>query len=249
MRWRLASIAGTAAALIAVSIAWRVGTRARPAEMSPESRPIASSESASSSATPVERVRVEPATIEVGELAPESRVTRTVRLRNVSDRAVRVLRAIADCSCTASTVPQEPIPAGGSVDTEITVQPGTTQGVRLSKRITFEVEDALPASCIVEGSVGTWLRWSPTALDAPAEGADLPPAEIAIESAVGAPFTVTEVDPAIETDDPADPAVRQVVHIDWALWREAGRPMQLTITTDHRGAPPVRVVIRRHGEP
>jgi hypothetical protein len=43
--------------------------------------------------------------------------------------------------------------------------------------------------------------------------------------------------------------VRQVVRIDWKLWREAGRPFQVRITTDHAGAPPISVVIRRHDEP
>lgn len=250
MRRTFASIAGIAAVLVAVSVVWRLRDRAPLETPRPVTGEIPATESVSKDPdAPIERVRVEPATIEVGELAPEARVTRSIRLRNVSDRPVRVLRAVSDCSCTTPTVPHDPIPAGGSVDTEITVQPGTTQGVRFSKRVTFEVEGALPASCTVQGTVGTWLHWSPTTLEAPADGVDAPPGEIAIESAVGTPFAVTEVDPSIESDGPSEPSTRQVVHVDWALWREAGRPMQVTITTDHRGAPPVRVIIRRRSEP
>ena len=129
------------------------------------------------------------------------------------------------------------------------MRPGLTQGTRLSKRVTYEIEGALPAFCRVEGMVGSYIRCTPMILDAPAAGVELPPAEIELRSMTGIPFTVTEVEPSIESDGPTEPALRQLVHIDWRLWREAGRPLQVTISTDHSGAPAIPIVIRRHDEP
>ena len=194
-----------------------------------------------------ELVRVEPSTLDFGDLVPDLVVTRSVTLRNLSDRPVRILRAVSDCGCTAPTAPVDPIPAGGSVETDIQMRPGSTQGERLSKRVTFEVEGGLPASCAVTGVVGMYLDCTPLTLEAPPDSRqDAPPGEIVLESRVGIHFEVTEVDPSIEMDALSRPETRQVVRIDWELWREAGRPMQVRIVTDHAGAPTVTVTIRRH---
>lgn len=194
-----------------------------------------------------ELVRVEPATLDFGDLVPDLVVTRSVTLHNLSDRPVRILRAVSDCGCTAPTAPTAPIPAGGAVETDIQMRPGSTQGERLSKRVTFEVEGGLPAACTVTGVVGTYLDCTPLTLDAPADSQqDAPPGKIALESRVGIHFEVTEVDPSIEMDAISRPETRQVVRIDWKLWREAGRPMQVKVVTDHAGAPTVAITIRRH---
>lgn len=194
-----------------------------------------------------ELVRVEPATLDFGDLVPSLLVTRSVTLHNLSDRPVRIVRAVSDCGCAAPTAPAGPIPPGGSVQTDIDVRPGAVQGERMSKRVTFEVQGGLPATCTVTGVIGTYLRCTPTVLDAPpASQVDAPPGEIVIESRVDVHFEVTEVDPSIEVDAVSRPATRQVVRIDWKLWREAGRPMQVRLVTDHADAPELTVVLRRH---
>ena len=193
-------------------------------------------------------LRVEPAVLDCGDLVPDVLTTRTVTLRNLTDQPVRVVRAVSECGCTAPNAPQDPIPASGSVQAEIQIRPGATQGERLSKRVTFEVAGGLPASCMVQGVGGIYLQFAPTTLQAPADDvAEPPPGEITLESRVGVHFEITEVDPSIEQDAPSRPDLRQVVRIDWKLWREAGRPMQVRIVTDHAGAPPITVVLRRHG--
>lgn len=256
----LASIAVLAAVLVAALLAWRTGRMTqierekvtasmKAVQEARESERLAAEAAARPGEPLIERLRVEPATLDFGDLLPEIQVGRTVTLRNIGDRPLRVLRAVADCSCTSPSVPREPIPAGGSVEAEIMVRPGASQGTKFLKRVTYEVEGALPAMCTVTGEVGTYIRFTPAVLDAPAAGVDAKPGEITLESALGIAFTVTEVEPAIDADAPIEFAARQVVRIDWKLWREAGRPLQVTITTDHAGAPPISVVIRRHDEP
>lgn len=256
----LASIAVLAAVLVAALLAWRTGRMAeierekvtasvKAAQAAREAERLEAEAAARPGEALVERLRVEPAVLDFGDLLPDIQVSRTVRLHNVGDRPIRVLRAVADCGCTTPSVPLEPIPAGASIETEISVRPGVTQGSKLSKRVTYEVEGALPAFCTVEGTVGTYVRFTPATLDAPVDGKEAGPGEVTLESALGIPFTVTEVEPSIDADAPVEASARQVVRIDWKLWREAGRPMQVTITTDHAGAPPITLVIRRPIEP
>jgi len=256
----LASIAVLAAILVAALLAWRTGRMAqierekvtasvKAVQAAREAERLEAEASARPGETLVERLRVEPPVVDFGDLLPDIQVSRSVRLHNIGDRPIRVLRAVADCGCTTPSVPLEPIPVGASIETEISVRPGVTQGSKLSKRVTYEVEGALPAFCMVEGTVGTYIRFTPTALDAPVDGRETGPGEITLESALGIPFTVTDVEPSIDADAPVEASARQVIWIDWKLWREAGRPMQVTITTDHAGAPPMTVVIRRHDEP
>ena len=241
---------------VAWLLAWRYSQQAAMARRA-QAQHAATTQGAASDATAAvasepgavlrELVRVEPATLDFGDLVPDLITVRSVTLRNMSDQPVRIVRAVSDCGCTAPTAPTAPIPPGGAVETEIQMHPGTTQGERLNKRVTFEVEGGLPAFCAVTGVVGMYLQCAPMTLDAPADAsADAPPGEITLESRVDIPFEVTEVDPSIEVDAPSRPATRQVVRIDWRLWREAGRPMQVRIVTDHAGAPALTVVLRRH---
>jgi hypothetical protein len=255
MHRALRALAVLAVVGVAWLLAWRhsqqaaLARRAQAQDAAASKAPIdEATPGASEPSAPLhELVRVEPATLDFGDLVPDLITVRSVTLRNLSDHPVRITRAVSDCGCTAPSAPTGPIPAGGAVETEIQMRPGSTQGERLTKRVTFEVEGGLPAFCTVTGQVGMYLQCAPLALQAPADSvADAPPGEITLESRVDIPFEVTEVDPSIEVDAPSQPATRQVVRIDWKLWREAGRPMQVRIVTDHAGAPPITVVLRRH---
>jgi hypothetical protein len=190
-------------------------------------------------------VQVEPAVVDLGECMPEVAVTRSVTIRNLTDKPVRILRAVADCGCTTSTVPVQPIAPRASAAVEIAMRPGADQGVDLKKRVTFDVEGGLPASCTVTGTVGRYISCTPTTIDAPAEVAGAPPGEIILQSERDTPFIVTEVDPSIEVEVAASPAVRQVIHVDWTAWQEADRPFRVNITTNHPGSPKFGVTIRR----
>lgn len=260
MNRMLASISVFVAVLVAALLAWRAGEQSRSrhrADAARDSALRAAEDRARLEAeaaprpgeTPIERLQVEPATLDFGDVLPDIQVSRSVRLRNIGDRPIRVTRAIADCGCATPSAPSGPIPVGGSEEVDVTLRPGLTQGTSLSKRVSWEVEGALPAFCTVKASIGSFLKCVPTVLDAPEDPSRAPAGEIALTSAIEVPFTVTEVEPSIEVEGATESAVRQLLHIDWKLWQAAGRPMQVTITTDHPGAPPMSVVIRRRGEP
>jgi hypothetical protein len=170
-----------------------------------------------------------------------------VRITNHTTAPITIARAVADCSCTDPSWPEEPIAPGETVETDITMTPGLKQGVTLTKRVTFDVEGGEPVFLSVVGRVGLFVEYSPDFRAGPADDAASPaPAAIALKSADGTAFTITAIEPAIATAPSDSAAVREhTVEVDWSKWRELGKPMKLTIMTDHPKAPPLVTIIRR----
>lgn len=98
-------------------------------------------------------IAFEPATLDMGELIAEAPKTVAVTLRNISGRTLRITAAIANCGCTTSTFPPDPILAGGTAEALVTVKAPPTQDESLMKSVTFVVEDAEPVSLTVLGHV------------------------------------------------------------------------------------------------
>ena len=98
-------------------------------------------------------IAFEPATLQLGELIAEAPKTVAVTLRNISARTIRITAAIANCGCTTSTFPADPIPAGGTAEALVTVKAPPTQDESLMKSVTFVVEGAEPVSLTVLGHV------------------------------------------------------------------------------------------------
>jgi thiol-disulfide isomerase/thioredoxin len=98
-------------------------------------------------------IAFEPATLEMGELVAESPKTVAVTLRNISARTIRITAAIANCGCTTSTFPPDPITAGGTAEALVTVKAPVTQDESLMKSVTFVVDGADPVSLTVLGHV------------------------------------------------------------------------------------------------
>ncbi len=98
-------------------------------------------------------IAFEPATLQLGELTAESPKTVAVTLRNISARTIRITAAIANCGCTTSTFPPDPIPAGGTAEALVTVKAPPTQDESLMKSVTFVVDGADPVSLTVLGHV------------------------------------------------------------------------------------------------
>jgi len=98
-------------------------------------------------------IAFEPATLDMGELVAEAPKTVAVTLRNVSGRTLRITAAIANCGCTTSTFPADPILAGGTAEALVTVKAPATQDESLMKSVTFVVEGADPVSITVLGHV------------------------------------------------------------------------------------------------
>ena len=98
-------------------------------------------------------IAFEPATLDMGELIAEAPKTVAVTLRNISGRTLRITAAIANCGCTTSTFPADPVPAGGTAEALVTVKAPVTQDESLMKSVTFVVEGAEPVSLTVLGHV------------------------------------------------------------------------------------------------
>ena len=98
-------------------------------------------------------IAFEPATLQLGELIAEAPKTVAVTLRNISARTIRITAAIANCGCTTSTFPPDPIPAGGTAEALVTVNAPPTQDESLMKSVTFVVDGADPVSLTVLGHV------------------------------------------------------------------------------------------------
>lgn len=198
-------------------------------------------------AAPAAAVTIEPTTLDMGDLVPEVPVTKQVRITNNTAAPITVSRAVADCSCTDPSWPDEPIGPGQTVETDITMTPGLKQGVTLTKRVTFDIEGGEPVFLSVVGRVGLFVEYAPDFLEGPADDATSPaPAEIMLKSADGTAFAITSIDPAVGKAKGEPAAAREhAVEVDWTKWRELGKPMKLTITTDHPSAPPLVTIIRR----
>ncbi len=191
-------------------------------------------------------LRIEPTELVMGDLLPNTPVEKTVRLTNTGSSPIKILKALADCGCTTPTWPEEPIAPGESVETTITMDAGTQQGVELVKRVTFDLEGMDPVFLTVKGRVATYLTFGPSTLEGPLDGTtELPSGEVKIESADGQEFAVVAVEPDVTAPLPSQRALTQKVMIDWERWRAAGKPVRIVIETDHPIAPKLGIIVRR----
>jgi len=191
-------------------------------------------------------VAFEPETLEFGELLPQVPASRAVRIRNLTAAPLTITEAVTDCPCTSATVPDSAIAPGESAEVEVTIDPGERQGVSLGKKLSFLVEGHDPVSLRVEASVPLFIRASVDTVDAPADDVAMPaPTEISLESVDGTAFKVSESDPPVIVMPSADAGIRREFSIDWLAWREARRPIKVTVYTDHPKAPPLSFIIRK----
>lgn len=193
------------------------------------------------------RLEFDPPLLDLGALVPEVPTVGKVKIRNVSDKPIRIARAVANCSCTKPNWPTETIAPGSSAETDITMTPGVQQGVKLVKVVSFEIEGGGVENYTVQGDVGRFLTMEPESLKAPAGPEDdaSSPADFTLRSEDGTPFKVVSIEPAIGVSPGKEPALTQTVTIDWAKWREQKRPIKVTIKTDHPKAPTFNPVLKR----
>lgn len=208
--------------------------------------PTADPETASGSKT-ASPLAFEPPELQFGELMPETPVTKTVVIRNLSGKAVTISEAISECGCTQPARPDGTIEPGGTREAEITMDPGRRQGLTLRKRVTYLLDDGQKADFMVEGRVGLYLTYAPETLEVPADLAMQ--GEIRIESADGTEFSLLGSDPEGIVTPSASAGKSQVARVDWNRWRAAGSPIKIDLYTDHPVAPPLGVVVRRPTSP
>ncbi|NDG64888.1 MAG: DUF1573 domain-containing protein, partial [Planctomycetes bacterium] len=189
----------------------------------------------------------DPPILDLGEMQADVPKTGKLIIRNVTDKPVTIARAIPGCGCTTANAPKDPIPAGGATEMEITLKPGPKQGVKLSKRVTFQIEGAAPIVLTVEGNVAAYVTITPDVIEGPAK-ADEPgnlDGKLVVAAADGQEFKITGVNPPVISNISPDAAKEHILKIDWAKWEEQGRAIKVTIATDHPKASSVSVMIKR----
>jgi hypothetical protein len=193
---------------------------------------------------------VEPTTLDMGDLVPGESVTKRVKLTNRTNKPMKVTNAVADCSCTTPTWPANPIAPGATVETDISIKPGPKQGVSLTKRVTFTLEDGSLAFLTVVGKVGLFIEQSTETLRGPSDDIAAPANEtITLRGADGTPFKIDAVEPAFVTADNAETALNHTLTVNWAKWRELKKPLKITILTNHPKSPELVVSVRRTATP
>ena len=238
MPTRKRTLALALVALVGLALAAAVVLRRSPAPIPPPEGAVTESAPAC--------LAFDPPSVELGMVLPGQKIRRTVRVRNTDPQTVTIERAMADCGCTTPIWPTQPIPPNGEADVDVAYEAGTAQGIEVHKRITFIVPHHELSFLAVNGRVGEFIRLDVDTIDAPAQVAPgAVSAPLTFESTDGTPFRIAGADPSCVLDAPAAPAPRVTVHVDWAAWERAGRPIQVTVTTDHPKAPPFRIVVRR----
>ena len=189
----------------------------------------------------------EPPILNLGEMQADVPKTGKLVIRNVSDKPVTIAKAIPGCGCTTANAPKDPIPVGGSTEMEITLKPGPKQGIKLSKRVTFQIEGAAPIVLTVEGDVAAYVTVTPDVIEGKKDeaGSVANDGKLVVAAADGQAFKITGVNPPVVGDLTAESATEHIVHIDWAKWEEQGRAIKLTVATDHPKASAVSVMIKR----
>ena len=192
-------------------------------------------------------IQFEPPIADMGEMIADVAKSVTVKIKNVTDKPIRITKAIPGCGCTTPNWPKDPIAPGATGDCEITLRPGSKQGIKLSKNVTFQIENHAPVVLKVEGEVVAYVTMTPDMVDSPADptAAGVKPGEIVLESTDGVAFKVTEVTPPVLKDPPMDAKTKHVLLIDWSLWEQAGRQPKLLIKTDNPKAPALTALIKR----
>jgi len=193
--------------------------------------------------------RFEPEILDMGEMMSDTPKTMAVRLVNITDAPVKVNRAIPSCGCTTLGTPKDPIGPGEFTDIEITLKPGIAAGVKLSKKVTFDIDGYAPQVLTVAGNVAEYVSVTPKILNAPQTPDDPSASEsgvVVFASTDGEPFIVTGVNPSVVADGlPTESGTEHELSIDWNLWEESKRPIRVTFTTSHPKAPTVSVTVKR----
>ncbi|MEY4787702.1 MAG: hypothetical protein RL692_1596, partial [Planctomycetota bacterium] len=170
----------------------------------------------------------DPLILDLGEMQADVPKTGKLIIRNVTDKPVTIARAIPGCGCTTANAPKDPIPAGGFTEMEITLKPGPKQGVKMSKRVTFQIEGAAPIILTVEGNVAAYVTITPDVIEGPAkaDAAGNLDGKLIVAAADGQEFKITGVNPPVISNISPDAAKEHILNIDWAKWEEQGRAIK-----------------------
>jgi ankyrin repeat protein len=189
-------------------------------------------------------IRFEPDPLDLGEMTADIAKTGTVRLVNTTDQPVTITKAIPGCGCTTLGWPKDPIPPGGTADIDVTLKPGAKQGVKLRKRVTFQIEGFQSQILQVVGDVAEYVSIVPAIVPARIEEATMSDA-IVLTSVDGSPFSITGVRPDVVGEYSKDPAKEHTLQINWDAWEAESRPVKVTFLLDHPKSAQVSTLVKR----
>lgn len=182
-------------------------------------------------------VSIDPATIDFGILAPGQTASKTVVVRSLVDRDLRIAK-VTTCPCITVRVSNMSIPARGTVNLNATMEPKPGTGAKTERiRLAFEGED-LVVVIDVAGEVSLPVRAVPPAIDA----REVLSGVVEVSSLDDALFTIlaTAGKPPVFVDfDPARQPPRNTYQLRWDLagLDQQTMPSWWVIETDHPGAP------------
>ncbi len=186
----------------------------------------------------------EPAVLDLGEMQADIPKAGVVKLRNISSKPVKVLKAIPGCGCTTVGAPEQPIQPGEAAPIEITLKPGPKPGVNMRKSVTFQLEGYSPVVLTVQGDVAAYVTIEPDIISAPKAG-ETTEQKIVLRSVDGQAFSVKGANPPIVASIPAEAALEHSLEIDWGKWDAQGRAMKMSVDTTHPKAPTLSLMIKR----
>lgn len=192
-------------------------------------------------------IAFEPPIADMGEMIADVPKTVTIKIKNITDKPIKISKAIPGCGCTTPNWPKDPIAPGATGDCEITLRPGAKQGIKLTKKVTFQIENHAPVVLTVEGDVVAYVTMTPDLIDAPSDptAAGTKVTEVVFESTDGKAFKITEIMPPIVKNPPLDAQTKHVLNIDWSLWDQAGRQPKILFKTDNEKAPSMTMLVKR----
>jgi ankyrin repeat protein len=195
------------------------------------------------------QLRFDPAELDFGDMTADVAMTKIVKICNDGPTPITVTKAIPGCGCTTPSWPKDPIQPGQCGEAEITLRPGSKQGIDLRKQVTFQLDGYAPAVLVLKGTVAEYVKVMPDLIEAPAPDATEDEAAkmgvIKLNAVDGTAFKILSVNPPIVKDLGSDAKLEHELKIDWITWKDSGRSPKLAITTDHPKAPSLTVMVKR----
>lgn len=188
----------------------------------------------------VSTVKAEPANLNLGAVSTNEYASGTVKLVNIGEEPVTIKDCKTSCGCTTTSCPKgQELQPGESAEVNVRISGGALPR-RISKTVTFIVENQAPLRVPVSVEVISYVTVEPSTLDA--ETSD---GRIVVKAADGQPFHIVSLTPFVADGELSlEAATEHVVVVDWELWRQQGQSRRLTFKLDHPKTDTVRATIR-----
>ncbi len=192
-------------------------------------------------------IELDPQEVNFGYLDPKEVVRKTVEIRNVGDKPVKILQATSSCQCTTfSDVAGVVIPPGASVPMEARLAGRSMPGpMNTSITLVFEGYDESPA-IQVRGEVALAVKATPFGLNLVRGDWS---GQVVIESLDGRSFNILATDrkpPRFIGFDPEldEPLNSYVIEWDLTQYTEDTLPRWWLVETDHPDCPILDLWVR-----